>query len=440
MLLRHNAIFPRARSVAFALLASAAVLPPLAGFEAARAVETVLYTFTGRGDGSNPFGALISDTHGALYGVTKFGGSLGHGAVYKLTPPTAGKMQWTESVLYSFTGGADGNGPLTGLVFDTQGALYGTTWHGGASNHGVVFKLTPPAAGHTQWTESVLYTFTGGADGGCPYGQLIFDTQGALYGTASSYPGGDDGVYGNGSVFKLTPPASGAAPWTITVLYEFAGKPDGANPISPLIFDTQGALYGATYIGGTANAGTVFKLTRPLTGTGPWNETVLHSFNGGTDGFGVGGLTFDHQGALYGMTLPMSADKTKTSTSVVFKLTPPEAKQTQWTESLIYTFPKGVGGASGTLISDTQGALYGTTFALTGGGAAFKLTAPTSGTGPWSETVLYNFAGNNFAGNEAANPYGGLLFGPGGVLYGTTNGGGTSGKGLVFQLSHPSCP
>ena len=149
-------------------------------------------------DGSQPLaGRLIFDTSGALYGATSLGGTSNRGAAFELTPPAAGQTQWTEAVLYNFKGGSDGAKPYAGLIFDTYGSLYGATLNGGASNVGTAFQLTPPAAGQTQWTETMLYTFLGGSDGADPYAGLIFDTSGALYGTTKL------GGIGNGTVFEL---------------------------------------------------------------------------------------------------------------------------------------------------------------------------------------------------------------------------------------------
>jgi uncharacterized repeat protein (TIGR03803 family) len=227
------------------------------------------------------------------------GGGSDLGTVFKLTPPAPGKTQWTEAVLYSFKS-SDGGIPYAGLIFDAKGALYGTTCSGGifsgfgipcdqvGTNAGTVFKLTPPAPGHTQWTETVLYTFClqpkpqlGCIDGANPQAGLILDTSGALYGTTVV-----GGARGLGTVFQLTPPVGGCTPvspnlWCETVLHSFTGLYD-RNPVAGLICDAKGAngfcdanrgfaLYGTAAAGGASN-GTVFKLT-PL-------ETVLHSFTG----------------------------------------------------------------------------------------------------------------------------------------------------------------
>ena len=211
--------------------------------------EKLLYTFNGGSDGAYPGAPLIFDAEGNLYGTTSEGGTTscnppyGCGTVFKLTP------SGTETVLYRF-GGADGNSPA-GLVFDAEGNLYGTTFYGGITSDcsgyqpgcGVVFELTPSGM------ETVLYSFTGGADGAYPSGGLIFDSEGNLYGATQN-----GGAYGCGVIFELSP--SG----TETVLYSFTGGDDGAVPNGPLVFDSQGNLYGTTLYGGAKLVGTVFKL------------------------------------------------------------------------------------------------------------------------------------------------------------------------------------
>jgi uncharacterized repeat protein (TIGR03803 family) len=272
---------------------------------------TILHAFTGGAftagvDGAYPLAGLIFDLAGNLYGTTAGGGDLGcHkpygcGVVFKLTPNPDGT--WTESVLHSFTG-ADGWEPDAGLIFDATGNLYSTTYVGGAYGQGVVFKLTPNPDG--TWTESVLYSFTGGADGGYPEAGLIFDAAGDLYGTtafggSATCPGGDE----CGVVFKLAPNPDGT--WTESVLHSFTGGADGANPFAGLIFDAAGNLYCTTVGGGDSTAcpslggcGVVFKLSSSSSG---WSETVLHTFIGfGANPYAP--VIFDRAGNLYGTTL-----------------------------------------------------------------------------------------------------------------------------------------
>jgi uncharacterized repeat protein (TIGR03803 family) len=210
---------------------------------AAAATETVLHKFKGGSDGANPHAGLISDSTGALYGTTWRGGGtgcvggLGCGTVFKLPPPAAGQTKWTKEILYRFQGGSDGEAPLAPLILDSTGALYGTTLAGGVSfGLGTVFKLTPPAAGQTLWTETILYRFGGvGGDGIGPEAGLIFDSKGALYGTTA----GGGGASNCGTVFKLKPPAAGLTQWTEKVLSDLPSG--GANPIGdPLLCPANG--------------------------------------------------------------------------------------------------------------------------------------------------------------------------------------------------------
>ena len=255
-----------------------------------RGEETVLYRFTGSMDGSGPgWGDLAFDQAGNLYGTTSDGGSNGHGSVYEL-PPSDGS--WTETILYSFTGGGDGSQPESGVIFDHAGNLYGTTLFGGAGARGTVFQLTPSGSG---WTEKVLHSF--GSSGSGPYGGLIFDPSGNLYGTIQTADMGQ----GNGTVFMLTP---SGGDWTLTTLYRF--PPGFTYPYARLTMDAAGSLYGTTsyffgpasYLGGQGSEGSVFKLAFS---TGSWNYNDLHDFDGGHDGGGpFGSVILDPNGNVYG--------------------------------------------------------------------------------------------------------------------------------------------
>ncbi len=351
-------------------------------------VETVLYRFQGRPDGVAPSAGLIADKQGALYGTTTGGGTVNNGTVFKLTPPAKGQTVWTETVLYGFKGGSDGGFSEAGLIADNSGTLYGTTNLGGISNDaGTVFKLTPPAKGQTTWTETLLHRFCSlpnCSDGVSPLATLIADKQGALYGTTQQ-GGGGIGCFGGGcgTVFKLTPPAKGQTAWTETVLYGFKGGSDGTDPAAGLIADKQGALYGTTRFGGTGNGGTVFKLTPPAKGQTVWTETVLYRF----------------------CSLPNCSD--------------------------------GASPFAG-LIADKQGALYGTTTGGGTGGTVFKLTPPAKGQTAWTETVLYRFCSLPNC-SDGASPFAGLIADNSGTLYGTTNLGGISNDaGTVFKLTPPA--
>jgi uncharacterized repeat protein (TIGR03803 family) len=277
--------------------------------------QTVLYTVTGGTDGFEPWDRLIFDSSGNLYGTAGGGGDLscnppyGCGAVFELSPGSGGS--WAESVLYAFSADSDGESPFSGVIFDSQGNLYGTTLYGGDTSVscngvigcGVIFQLTPTPSG--PWTETVLHAFTDGPDGAYPLFNVILDSTGNVYG--STLYGGDTTSYdcrggvipGCGVVYKLTPTAHG--PWTQAVLYTFTGGKDGVWPISPLVFDPSGNLYGVTRYGGGIGNGMVYKLTPA--GQGPWIQTNLYAFDGGHDGAEPeSNLVFDSSGNLYGMT------------------------------------------------------------------------------------------------------------------------------------------
>ena len=274
--------------------------------------ETVLHAFpASSGDGGSPAGDLTFDAAGNIYGVTAGGGtesalgcgSAGCGTVYQLKPPTAPGGSWTEAVLYNFlsSGSNDGFDPSTGVLVGAGGVLYGTTGFGGHQGVGTFYRLSPPSSGG-MWTEKILYEFQGGADGSLP-NALRVGKQGVLYGTT-----GLGGASGDGTVFQLTPPTSTSG-WKESVLYSFTGGLDGAAPLSTVILDQLGNLYGTTTRGGSSSCrpgqgcGSVYKLALPATSGGAWTETTLHDFTGGRDGVQpeFGRLT-PAKGAFFGTT------------------------------------------------------------------------------------------------------------------------------------------
>jgi uncharacterized repeat protein (TIGR03803 family) len=246
--------------------------------------EEVLYTFPAGKNGAVPEAGLAMDAEGNLYGTTTAGGANGNGTVFKLTKQGA---KWTETLPYSFGTGTDGAIPVAGVTFDKAGNLYGTTSTGGAYGYGTVFELVRSGS---AWTERILHSFTNGDDGAIPYGGLIVDKSGNLYGSAT-----EDGAGGGGTIFELTPASGG---WTFTVLYSNPGWGISGS-FRDLTLDASGNLYGTTHCDGANNAGTVYKLTR---GTGSWTYTSLYIFTGGTDGLYVFSNPVLEQGHLYGTT------------------------------------------------------------------------------------------------------------------------------------------
>jgi len=422
------------------LLLSAIVILLLAPSVGAQSKFKNLHGFKpGNGRGFGIYAGLVFDPTGNLYGTATAGGKHNGGVVFQLTPNTGGS--WAYSVIYSFCSLAncsDGGAPLAGLIVDSAGNLYSTTYSGGANgNNGTVFKLTP--SGQGSWTESVLYSFAGGQDGAGPRSNLIFDQLGNLYGTTSSQ--GNSGTAG--TVFKLAPNQDGT--WSESVLYRFCSQAncsDGSYPQAGLMFDAAGNLYGTTLEGGQnsfiGDAGTVFQLTP--NNDGSWSESVLYNFcslANCVDGFEpYSSLIFDPAGNLYGTTWEGGST---TETGTVFRLTPQGGGN--WSESVIRSFvcaptncPNG-GSPIDNLTIDVAGNLYGTTYyggdtslCDEGCGLVFKLT-PNSG--QWQETVLHRF----FA-HPGMHPDAGLIFDAAGNLYGTTSGdGGRIFEGSVFEIT-----
>jgi uncharacterized repeat protein (TIGR03803 family) len=385
--------------VASGALALAALLVGMGAAPSAHAQTfKSLYSFTGSPDGAAPYGAVIKDKSGNLYGTTSAGGTSGFGTVYKLS------KKGQETVLHSFTGGADGSDPVAGVVMDSSGNLYGTTRSGGSAGFGTVFELNRETG-----QETVLHAFTGGADGATPFSGLILDKSGNLYGT--TFAGGSAN---DGTVYKVNIQAQQE-----TVLYSFAGDPGAAEPVyGNLLMDKSGNLYGTTQGGGTLNRGAVWELS--ANGT----ETVLYSFTGGADGGGndVGGadlsLVTDDKGNLYGVT-----ERGGVGSGVVFKVNI-KAKA----ETVLYTFNAEADGQipTGGLVRDSKGNLYGTTVAggnVNSDGTVFEVTGTT-------ETVLHRFGGA-----DGLYPFRSPLLLEGGKLYGVTYQGGTGGLGTVWTLT-----
>ena len=318
----------------------------------------VLHKFTGP-DGSVPYAGLIFDSFGAMYGTTAHGGlgacydNFGCGTVFKLSPPSTPGGTWTLTTLYAFTG-PDGGNPTGNLIFDSFGALYGTTVAGGAkAGSGVVYKLTPPATPSGAWTQNIIHAFSG-LDGARPRANLIFDTHGALYGTTER--GGPANL---GTVFALTPPSTPGAAWTQTVLLNFRG-PDGAQAFQNLQFDTTGALYSTAWKGGLNNGGTAFKLTPPAALGGNWMESY-YQFDDPRSNTLQGGLLRNAFGDFIGTTnRGGSGDCAKTHCGTVFKLIAPTTLGGAWTHTVLADFDGVNGGNPEVTPTFHLGAYYGT--------------------------------------------------------------------------------
>src|ERR1700723_964733 len=224
--------------------------------------EKALVTFHGA-NGSNPFAGLIRDSNGVLYGTTWTGDAYNGGNVFALY---RSRGKWVSSTIWAFGGtSGDGTPPECDLVMDKSGNIFGTTYAGGTANAGTVFELSNV---NGVWTESVLHSFVGNGDGVEPYAGLLMAGSGTFYGTTIY-----GGNHGNGTVFKLF--QSGGV-WKLKIIYSFTGGGDGDEPLGALIRDKNGALYGTTYAGAANDEGTVFMLSRSA---GKWTETTLHEFD-----------------------------------------------------------------------------------------------------------------------------------------------------------------
>jgi uncharacterized repeat protein (TIGR03803 family) len=388
----------------FCLTLSLAVLSNLAHGQA----ETVLYNFTYDNNGiygQSPSAGITFDQQGRVYG-TAAGSDENHGVVYRLAREGQG---WIYSLLYSFGYhfGQDGKTPAAGVVFGPSGLLYGTTVLGGGTGNGTVFSLRPPAtpchAIQCTWLETILYSFTGGTDGERPgSGNLVFDSAGNIYGTTTY-----GGSFGKGVVFKLTRSGSG---WTQSVLWNFTGGSDGANPVSGVIFDSAGNLYGTT-------PGAVYELSPMQSG---WIETTLYSFTDPSTGPGSGGLIWDGHGNLFGIT---GGARTN---SVAYELTPQNGG---WSFSVLYNFGMQSSGPFAAPTFDSQGNLYGSLPSdPDNGGEIFMLTHSGD---QWIYSPYYHFA----SCGGAAWPSGAVTFDANGNMFGTTVHGGTGCAGTVWEIT-----
>src|SRR5579863_7827996 len=388
----------------------------------AHATETVLYSFTDGTDGGGPNGGVVFDSSGNAFGTTHFGGNDscgggvggGCGVVFELSPNKSGG--WSETPLYTFDDGTDGGFPNAGVILDKNGNAFGTASTGGSTQCsigcGVVYELSKSAG----WSESVLHTFTQ-TDGEFPNAVLLPGTGGSLYST--TWYGGSSG---NGTVFSLTPGSSG---WTERVLYSFAGTTDGSAPAAGVIADRAGNLYGTTYKYDGDNDGVAYELQKKSPSS--WKDRVLYTFtsNGGGEN-PYAGLIMPAKGTLYGTAIESGTN----DGGVAYELV--RGKGHSWKETVLHAFGGTGDGNSpyGGLVADKSGNLFGTTvFGGTNNAGIVYELSPTRG-GQWKERILYSFTG----GSDGQYPSGSLTQDASGNLYGATSDGGKSGYGVIFKV------
>ena len=392
---------------------------------------TILHNFTGGSDGYYPTAGLTWKGSGNLFG------GAGPDAVFRFSRAGTG---WVLNPIFEFNG-SDGGFPTGRLTVGPDGALFGASYFGGipdcadGAGCGLIFNLRPPGSfcrnPFCTWTETILYQFNPlnfPHDGFFPNGGILFDPAGNLYGTTQL--GGDN----QGIVYELSPSGGG---WVETVLHDFSGGSDGGTPQAGMVMDQAGNLYGATYAGGDPTClfndlacGVVFELSPTSNG---WVETVLHTFQNGSDRADpLGGLIADGKENLYGTTSTGGANNGGT----VFQLTPSNGG---WTLNVLYSLtgnPRSQTGPKGLLAIDSSGNLYGVTNSEgpNSAGNLFKLTP--NGGGDWTYTDLHDFA---ISSSNGAFPEDGPALDANGNLYGTTLQGGTGtcsyGCGVIYQLT-----
>jgi uncharacterized repeat protein (TIGR03803 family) len=380
--------------------------------------ERVIYSFSLADRCFSPLASLVADTQGDLYGTTSGGSESDPGCVFELTPD--GESGWREKTIHFFDVN-DGYQPVSALVFDPTGNLYGTAGSGGLYGGGVVFELTPVSGG--EWADTILYNFGGPGDGVDAASQVVFGPDGNLYGSTAA-----GGASNCGIVYRLEPGPTPWLGWEETILHDFANsQEDGCNPRASVVFDAQGRLYGTTSGGGTWSSGTVFELT-PLK-AGAYRERIIHSFSGADGSQPLSTLTIDDSGNLYGTTFS-GGNLPACDCGTVFELTLSGRK---WLEHVLHAF-SGLDGksAAAPVILDRGGNLYTTT--ASGGGDGFsglilKLAPEKNGT--WRETILHKFPWPSTG--DGASPYAGLTL-RAGELFGTTLLGGTSNLGAVVSV------
>ncbi|HKF49612.1 MAG TPA: choice-of-anchor tandem repeat GloVer-containing protein [Terracidiphilus sp.] len=445
-----SSLLVRALSLAACLVALASVAP------AASAPDYSffsLHQFSGQSgpDGSFPGGALVSDANGNLYGTTRVGGAHGVGSVFELV--VNGEGNYTARVLYSFTAGNDGGFPLAGVVLDANGNLFGSAATGGVHGLGDVFELVNN--GNGTYTESTLYSFAGGADGLNPEAPLVFDAHGNLFGTTSAQASPHDG-----SVFELV--SNGNGTYTESTLYSFTGGADGSGPSGGLAIDANGNIFGTTFSGGSHHEGVIFELQG--NGQGGYSERTVYTFTGGSDGsvptagviidangnlYGTnsvggpqgggvawelvnsgggqysfltlygftgatvpgqnnpnpGGLVMDISGNFFGTTQYGGSSDDGTAFELVYSGTPGN-----YTQKVLRSFTGSADGsqpASGPLLMDASGNLFGITMAGTAsfGGAVWEFSPPdatdASNTFYGNQVVNGRLTANSFSGNGA---------------------------------------
>ena len=377
---------------------------------------TVIHAFTGGQDGGRPYTGAV-DAAGNFYGTSGAGGAHRAGTVFKMSQKNG---NWVLSTLYAFTGGSDGEEPQYGVVFGTDGNLYGTTAAGGSAGDGTVFKLQPsPTICRSilcPWDVTVVHSFVGGADGADPSSGLTFDSAGNFYGTtqnggAGEYCGADCGI-----VYKVAPANGG---WNETILYAFNGGPDGENPSGGVVMNTAGDFFGTCI--NCLPHGTVYELTPNGSG---YSKSTIYEFTNGL--YYANGLIIDASGTLYGTTSFGGSG----GGGAVYDLVPQGSNWFFNVLSYLTNRNPDDYGPLAPLTMDAAGNLYGTSYSggQYGAGSVFKLTPAGGG---WNYTDLYDFTGDL----DGGGPTSPVVLDSQGNIYGTTYYYGFYNEGVAFMIT-----
>jgi uncharacterized repeat protein (TIGR03803 family) len=367
----------------------------------------------------------IISSGNVLYGTTISGGASNAGIVFSVTLPTTAGASIIEQDLFDLPSNQDFRLNFTPAL-GPQGTLFGTAYTGGMYHDGYVYSLTPPAVAGGEWNPTVLESFQPGGEAATnPYSGPVVGRGGVVYGTTLSGGPSDSGL-----LYALTPPTSAGGDWAYQLLYDFS--PAEAFPDS-LVIGPQGALYGTggAYTGGATGGsfGDVFSLVPPVSPGGAWTNHLHYTFRGEPDGDDpASNLTMGADGVLYGSTVLGGS----TGNGTVFTLTPPTTPGGAWTETIIWNMLGGNDGAepSSQILIGKNGVLYGASSfgGTTGNGTLFSLTPPASLGDPWTHTVLYNFGGVTDGGYPSS-----IVFGEGSRIFGCAEGASKS-YGTVFEL------
>lgn len=414
---------------AFWRLTIAAALAASFVAAASAAEPKSLFSFKADGKGEHPWSSPVLGPDGALYGTTYLGGADGVGTVYRLTRKPGG--EWARKVLHQFSGG-DGSGPIGGVTLAPSGKLYGTTESGGggacSGGCGVVYELAPRANG--TYAFKVIDSFDAVAGGVRSQSRLLMEEEGILYGTTTA--GGSSDM---GTVFRIARQRGGG--WLRTIVHSFSGgASDGKYPFGGVVFGPDGALYGTTQAGGRqfGDRGTVYRLALGQGGASEFD--VLHAFGGGADGEQpLAPVVFDEDGALYGVTASGGGGSCFGGCGTAFRVAMDEGGI--WRKATIHSFSGGADGSAprGGMTVDADGAVWGMTPGGGGtpaSGIVYRLTRPKNGGVPWRERIVHSFANSGGAGGV---PFGDLVLDDANDLfYGATRDGGAFSNGTVFRL------